>query len=169
MTLLEVRADSAPESFPRSVLSARTAFDFFGAGFLGKNSAVHLERAGMRVSVVDTDDKRLEEMAGLYPRSWKFIRGDAFEIARLLREGRHQADLVVVDPWTQHVPRVLEALPLFAALARSWLVFGLTAEQGNPPDLAALLARVDAPLRPVELVKRSDHIGGVWWGVAGIV
>jgi len=169
MTLDEVRADADPATFPSCVLDARTAFDFFGAGFLGRNSAVHMERAGMRVSVIDADDHRLDEMAPLYPKTWKFVHGDAFEIARLIADSGAKADLVVLDPWTNGVPRVLEALPLFARLSSRWLVFGLTAAQGDPPDLDALLSTVDAPLSPVAIVRRSDHVGGVWWGVATVL
>lgn len=170
MTLAAVRADADPAAFPSDVLDARTAFDFFGAAFLGRNSAVHLERAGLAsVSVVDADETRLGEMAALYPKTWKFIAGDAFEIARLLADGGHKADLVVLDPWTNGVPAVLDALPLFASLSRKWLVFGVTAQQFPEPDVGAILDRYRAPLRAHALVRRSGHVGGVWWSVARVV
>lgn len=170
MTLDEVRAGSSPGSFPSLVFPADTAFDFFGAWFLGRNSAIHLLDGGVRqVFVIDREDKRLAEMAAIYPKDWRFVAGDCYELASLFAEHGRKADLVVVDPWTQDVPRALSLLHVFARLSRRWLVFGLTAAQGDPPDLEAILERVDAPLEPHGLLKRSEHAGGVWWGVAGVV
>lgn len=174
MTLEAVRAEADPATFPADVLDATTALDFFGAGFLGRNSAVHLERAGLKsVSVIDADENRLGEMAALYPKTWRFVAGDAFEVAELLADGRHRADLVVLDPWTNGVPGVLERLPLFASLSRRWLVFGLTAAQRRggeeAPDVAAILRHFQVPAEAHGLVFRSSHVGGVWWGVARVV
>jgi len=91
----------------------------FAAGFLGQNDAIHMWRDGMRVTCVDRDQDRLEEMRGLYPDDWLFLPGDAWASAADWRAQDARWDVVSVDNFTGEIePRVLDSLPLWCSLAR---------------------------------------------------
>lgn len=85
--------------YPTELLEgAGSALFLFGAGFLGANDAGHAAAAGVPSTVVDIDEAKLEQMRGLYPDDWEFVRADAFDYIAAQR-GRRRWDLVSVDPF----------------------------------------------------------------------
>jgi hypothetical protein len=142
----------------------------FSAAFLGRNAEAYIRDAGhLQVTCVDSDAAKLEEMRPLYPPEWKFVAADAHEFRRLsLSESR---DVVVLDPWTQHVAREMVKLPEWCALARRAIIVGATsawfAEMGYPPTVEGLRPWLACfGFAPSEVIHRSDYNGGVWWIVA---
>lgn len=188
--LARIRAASTPGTFPRDVLTgARSAADFFGAGFLGQNSAIHLLDAGIEdVVVVDYDEAKLATMSSAYPSTWRFWPSDCYAAARILAEDNHTrrppriADVVVVDPWTNGIDRAIRNLGVWTEIAARYVVIGVhepwLAGRGAlsraPVAIDAAFQRVEfaarpaRPFRVVDVVKRSDHVGGVWWAVVDV-
>jgi len=185
----DLRARSTLGAFPHDVLrGARNVTDFFGAGFLGTNSALHVADAGIEdVVVVDTDEAKLDAMSAFYPGSWRFLPADAYLVARMFRETYHLhppriADVVIVDPWTQGIERAWRALTTWTQICRGTLLLGvhepLFAGRGIMPRNAAAVDALIAsfefgarlPVVPTcrALHKRSDHAGGVWWAVLDV-
>lgn len=172
VSLDEVRASADPATFPREVLSGATsAVCFFAAAFRGRNDAIHLADAGLAdVLVVDVDAEKLGEMRAIYPASWRWTVGDAYAVARDLRERGERADVVVVDAWQSECERALAELPLWCAVARRHVVVTVAKPwldaHGLRPDAASLskwLAERGIVATVASLHHRADWSGGTWW------
>lgn len=140
----------------------------FSAAFLGRNAEAYIRDAGhLRVTCVDSDAAKLAEMRPLYPPEWSFIVADA---ASMLNSPTSH-DVVVLDPWTQHVGREMGRLLAWCALTRRSLIVGATSawftEMGHPPSAEGLRPWLAVfGFVPTDVVHRSDYNGGVWWIVA---
>ncbi len=151
---------------------ARSAACFFSAAFLGKNAEIHLARAGIaHVVLVDIDAVRLCEMAAIYPTTWETRAGDAYALVRAMAASAESFDVVTVDPFTNQIPRALDAIDAWLAVTARYLVIGA--------DAGWFAARggvkrsiVDAWLadhgcagmaRTRRIHRRSEYGGGVYW------
>src|SRR5262245_15513623 len=176
-SLSSISAAATPGTFPLDALDGcESALLLFGAGFLGRNDAIHVWNAGIEsATVVDVDAGKLNEMAALYVHDgWQFVARDAYQFAQAWQEQGRAADVVIVDPWTQHVGRALDQLPLWCSVARKTLIIGASAEwfaeKGADVDAGGVRWWLRARFPewrelPIvwRLVKRSNHKGGVWW------
>lgn len=96
-----------------------TALALFAAGFLGSNDSIHFARKDMLVLCVDTDSKRLDMMADLYPDDWVFFAGDAWGFAEVAKWRGSMWDVVSVDTFLgDATKRSLQTLDLWCSLAR---------------------------------------------------
>lgn len=174
-TLAEIRAGSNPSTFPVERLAGmKTAAAFYAAAFLGRQDVIHLTDAGLRVVAIDVDAGKLAEMQRIYgPRpGFDGQLVDAFVAARSEARMERRHDVVTVDAWTQDIPAVMEQLGVFAAIcdrllvagvSRAWMeARGLSYSAG---DLQLWTVARELPLRVVELRERSQHLGGIAWGV----
>jgi hypothetical protein len=168
----------AEETFPCAVLAgAETAACFFAAAFHGRQDVIHVLDAGVReITVIDKDWPKLLAMAALYPKDTLRLRhGDALLEAKHLIGRGDAFDVVTLDPWTQFIPATLSSFTTYARLARRALVAGVSAEwlADAPPTPEGVLKRLwleigEEPLVAVpcvEVRKRSDHLGGIYWAV----
>jgi hypothetical protein len=129
--LMEIRREA--RRYPAYLLPhGGTGLALFSAGFWGWNDVIHMVRANMRVSCVDTDQDKLWQMAELYPEGWSFYAMDAWEFARGYA-GAERWDVVTVDPWTQTIPAALETLPLWCELAERLVTVGCMMDDPLPP------------------------------------
>ncbi len=155
LTLDAVRAESAPERFPRHVLGGcESALVLFAAAFYGRQDAVWMADAGLTATCVDTDSGRLEEMRGMYPDGWEYVTGDAFEFAA--NAAGREWDVVSLDPFTNLIQECADLLPVWCHLARRAVVLGT---MGYTSFVSP------AGWRVVEEVPRSSFNGGVFWTV----
>jgi hypothetical protein len=153
-TLEQIRDLEAGAAYPGYLLEGcRTALVFFCAAFLGKQDCAWIAEAGLTGTCVDRDGDRLDEMAGLYPDGWEFLKVDVYEFAE---ETGGMWDIVSLDPWTQDFDRCAEALPLWCSLARRAVVLGTGVD-----------TKVEAPdgWAVTEVRKRTDYDGGVFWTI----
>lgn len=107
------------------VEAADSALILFAAAFMGRNDAIHFATEGVRdVTLVDLDAGRLEMMRGLYrDEGWKWIAGDAWEVARELAEAGERFDVVSVDTFTGEAEeKSLGSLGLWTSLANEAVV-----------------------------------------------
>lgn len=158
VTLEQVRAQSAPELYPRHVLpGCSSALVLFAAAWHGKQDAVWIADAGLTATCVDVDDDRLNEMADAYPDDWEFVAADVFDYtARTPR----QWDVVTIDCPTNLFDRCADLLPLWCLLARRAVILGCSVFTDVVPP---------AGWATSERLRRSDFRGGVDWAVMGPV
>lgn len=173
---LEALQLSAQKAFPTRLLhGCHSAASFFCAQFYGKNDVIHLYEMGVpQVTLVDLDTAKLAVMRNLYPQDWTILQADAFETAqRMLKESR-KFDAVICDPYSSLGSRVaFDEFRVFQALASKLLLFMYSKEMfdelGIEPDVAALGAAVSkrsgVKAEAVDVIKRSSHAGGIYWGV----
>lgn len=173
-TLAEIRASGSPRTFPLFVLEgAASAACFFAAAFLGRNAEVHVADAGVRrVVLVDLDEARLREMAGLYPPAWEIRPGDAYALVRRMAETGESYDLVTVDPFTNAIPAALGQVRAWLTVTKRYLVIGADCawfeSRGGKPEPATVTRwLVDEGCKELAVAvavhKRSDYRGGVYW------
>ena len=153
MTLADVRAAADP-TFPVARLEGlNDALLLFAGGFRGGNDGIHVADAGLTAVCVDVRPDGLEEMAAMYPDDWEFVVDDVFSFAA---SARSRYDVVVVDSPTGMFDRCADMVSVWAAFARRLLVLGtgprtsVTAPEG---------------WRIVDVIRRSDYRGGVYWSV----
>jgi len=107
--------DAGP--YPAHVLDGcKNGLCLFAARFYGINDAIHMHRAGLDLTLVDTSD-RVHEMADMYGcASWQM---DAWEYAEFWRGEGKTWDAVSVDTYTgDATTRSLGDLELWCSLAR---------------------------------------------------
>lgn len=174
-TLADVRASASKGAFPTERLAGlRTAGAFFCAAFLGRQDVIHLSDAGLNVEAFDTDAPLVAKMEAIYPGQVHVHVADAFAVAANYARIGIKYDVVTVDPWTNMVTQALDVLPTWCALARRLVLVNVTApwfrERGLEPNEVVFQLWIDRTFpdlswRIVELRKRSDHVGGVYWAV----
>lgn len=121
----------------------------FAARFYGVNDAVHMARAGMEITLVDTS-LRVAEMADMYDCDW--YQMDAWQFAEDVR-GNQSWDAVSVDTYTgDATTRSLHSLELWCSLARDVV----TCTHVNGQDYRVPDGWTDA------LMERNPR-GGVNW------
>lgn len=139
--------------FPlRLVANTNTAACFFCAAYLGRNDVAFVHAAGARrITLIDLDIQKMNQMEAIYPNVREVIRGGAFATAEgMLAEGR-RFDLVVCDPWGGATVRMAtDAFELFYGLVNNYFLFGMTKEA---------LEQIGAELRAesVEEAMRKLH------------
>jgi hypothetical protein len=147
-TLTHVAMEARP--YPTHLLEGcETGLVLFAAAFLGHNDAIHFAEAGLRCSCVDVDAERLAVMRGLYPDTWAFFEGDAWEWAEKCR-GNVTWDAVSCDTWTGDLmERSLVSLDLWCSLARKAVTVTITDD----------VKSIDVPEGWwSSLYPRSDHV-----------
>lgn len=167
VTYEDIVIASNPTTFPCWVLEGATNPLFlYGAGFFGRQDAVHAARLGVkRATVVDIDRVRMDEMRTMYAShvaSWSWFTGSAGEYP--LRVNQH--DVIVLDPWTNDIrPSFAFTKEHALRCATRYVVTGyFPAEAGV--EVTTEMVEADIPgSRCVEVLKRSGHRGGVWWAV----
>jgi len=172
----KIRAHSDPSSFPIYILDqAESAACFFSAAYLGRNAEIFVADAGLAdVLLVDIDGDRLSEMAAIYPKQWRTQTADAFATVELLATENRSFDVVIVDPYTGLMQRILFDLRPWMAISGLWLVIGtsapLLAEIGCQPTSHSLTRwlteaqpDVAAICAVTEVIFRDDFMGGIYW------
>jgi hypothetical protein len=131
-----VRIAQVARPYPVDLLEGcETGLVLFAAAFLGVNDAVHFAEAGLETTCVDTDLERLTAMAQLYPRSWRWHPGDAWEYAAKRFERGDTFDAVSVDTFTGDAElRSLASLDLWTGIANRVVTVTLTGEPPPPPE-----------------------------------
>lgn len=121
--------DSRP--YPVELLEeTSSALILFAAAFLGHNDAVHFAEAGVPdVTLVDIDGERLEEMRALYRDDrWRWITGDAWEMAEAAQASHERWDVVSVDTFHGDAEeRSLGNLASWTSIARRAVVVSAAA------------------------------------------
>lgn len=114
-----VRVSRQARAYPAEILDGcETGLLLFAAAFLGVNDAIHFARRQLSCICVDTDQRKLGEMADLYPDDWVFVESDAWEFAQAAADAGHRWDAVSVDTFTgEATDRSLETLELWCSLA----------------------------------------------------
>lgn len=154
VTLEDVRAQSAPELYPRHVLvECSSALVLFAAAWHGKQDAVWIADAGLTATCVDLDADRLDEMEAAYPDGWEFVALDVFDFAVLTE---NQWDVVSIDCPTNLFDRCSDFLPVWCLLARRAVVLG-------SGEFTVVLP--PAGWEITEQLRRSSFNGGVYWTV----
>lgn len=143
-----------PSLFPRDALrGAQTALCMFAAEWHGRQDAYWLAEAGLRVTCVDMNGQKLEEMRRVYPTGWEFIAGDAFEFSPAER-----FDVVTLDPFTGDAMNRCHLLtPRWCSMANRAVIMGST--------VAQRVTNVPAGWSVTDVVRRSNWGGGVFWSV----
>jgi O-antigen/teichoic acid export membrane protein len=171
-SLDDVRKTADSSTFPMEVLDGATsAASFFGAAFRGRNDAIHIADARIAdVVVIDLDAAKLGEMRAIYPATWRWTVGDAYVVARDMRERGEKADVVVADAWQSDCERMLSELPLWCAIARRYAVVTVAKPWLDAhrlrPDVASLskwLTERGVAATVESLHRRADWSGGTWW------
>lgn len=140
----------------------------FSAAFLGKNAEVYIRDAGhKRVTCVDLDAAKLEEMRPAFPNSWEFVAADAYlwMPAAPLRS----CDVLVLDPWTGDMGTVMRQIGAWSMIARRLVIVGVCAawaEEERVGDMGLWFA--DRGLTLLRFPLRSDYRGGVYWAVCEV-
>lgn len=140
--------------YPSRVLEGqRTALVLFAAGFLGRQDAYWIHKAGLRAVCVDIDAEKLLEMAGLYPADWLFADVDAY---RFCQHATIRWDVVSLDPPTGQFAAVAEKVDLWCARANHAVILG------SGPDFHV---KTPEGWTVTETLQRSEYRGGVYWTV----
>lgn len=117
MTVTELTAIEAGPYPSLRLPVGGTGLCLFAAAFLGAQDAIHMQRAGMELDLVDTDGGRLRKMGDLYPLSRRHVQ-DAWSFAEDARDLGYVWDAVSVDTWTgESTMRALGSLGLWCSLA----------------------------------------------------
>lgn len=148
-------ADLEPTPFPDYPLrAARTGLVLFAAAFQGRQDAYWFAHYGVRTTCVDTDAAGLAKMRELYPSDWEFVHDDAWDFAR--GANAHVWDVVSLDPFTNLFQLVADSIHEWTRLATRYVVMG-----------CGVHTRVVAPggWKVVDMVKRSQFHGGIYWAV----
>lgn len=105
--------------YPADMLTVGgTGLCLFAAGFLGTNDAIHMARKDMTVTCVDTNTVRMAEMEALYPPSWSFVVGDAWNFTSAAASRGTRWDEVSVDTWTGDLTdQSMDTLDLWCSVA----------------------------------------------------
>ncbi len=94
------RINRNAQVYPANILPhGGTALCLFSAGFLGWNDVIHMVRNEMRVTCVDTDKRKLWEMATIYPAGLELHVEDAWDFAVAAAGAERTWDVVSVDPY----------------------------------------------------------------------
>lgn len=154
-TLADVPDDLARASFPHRLLAdCESALLLFCAGLYGRNDGYWLEQAGIAdVTGIDLDEEKLAHMMSLYPESWIFQVGDAFNV-----QPERTFDLVCVDAPTQLTARAASEVDRWCSLAEKAVVLGLHWE-----PLVSTGFTFPERWTATELSKRANHRGGTYW------
>lgn len=179
-TLDEIRAAASPATFPLAAVrevteprpGLRSALCLYAAAFLGRQDVIHLHDLGIYVFAVDANEEKVEEMRGLYGKRLSGRFAEAFtQVADMIAAGA-EFDVVTADPWTQDIPAVLDRLATLARLSTGLVIVGVTRAwmEGagfaySAEGLRLWTAARGIPLDVVTLHERSQHVGGVAWGV----
>ena len=105
-------------------------------------------------------------MAPLYPVDWRFVVDDAFLFARRAAAQRHSWDLVSADLPSDLPLEMVEALPLWWAIADRFVVSTICRHNfPGEPNMD------DLPEPPqgwyyANMIQRSEYRGGMWWLVS---
>jgi hypothetical protein len=99
-----------------------------------------------------------QQMEAIYPDGWRFHTADAYEFARHAANQGRAWDVLTMDPWTGQFDKCAQLIDLWTAITRRVIVLG----HGN--------YRLPAPAAPagwrtLDVIKRSDFKGGVYWYV----
>lgn len=122
-------------TFPTELLSNdKTGLCLFGAGFLGRNDAIHMRDAGMHATVVDIDEMKMQAMKPLYPVDWDFTTADVWVYAQLATQFDLTWDVVSVDPPVALLDRAVEDIGLWLSLTDEVLV--LTCSTSVEPKMS---------------------------------
>lgn len=154
VTLNEIRVRATDNDYPLHLLDrCDTALVLFAAGFHGQQDGIFLADAGLTATCVDRDERRLHDMAAVYPESWQFVATDVFEFADSCEE---RFDLLSIDPSSNHFQGCADRLKAWCSLARVAVVLG-----------TGVGTRVVAPRgwKITDRRQRSDYLGGVFWTV----
>lgn len=153
-----LRDEAVGRTFPRSVLrGCETGLCLFAAGFLGRQDAVWMADAGLKVTCVDHDEPKLRQMMDLYPDSWSYRAYDVFEYVTTIRQFVVKFDVVTVDCPSNMFGEAVEYLPEFCELALRAVVLGSTPTEPIQPPVG---------WKVTQERKRSDYVpAGVYWTV----
>jgi len=151
---------------------------FFVAQFYGKNEVIHFYEMGVPdVTLVDIDKDRLDHMEDIYPDHWTCVLEDAFSAAERLKAEGKRYDLVMADPFSPMIRETsFDKFPLFRDISNKYVLFiaaqavfdelGLDA---TPESIQAHYnAHIDPDVKVLDLHKRSNHEGGIYWCVLDV-
>ncbi len=165
----------AQKAFPLQYLrKVDSAICFFVAQHYGANDIIHLRNIGVPdVTLIDLDEERLNYMKNIYPSSWKYEIGDAFTIAERKYSQGVFVDLVIADPYTSLQNKIMSnGLEPFISLTNRYYMqmisireLQIVTEEHNIENLKMAILDLDLNGKLVDLVKRSTHAGGIYWGV----
>jgi len=117
--------DIKPNLYPTDILKGcKTGLCLFGAGFYGANDGIHMHNANMKkITVVDIDAEKIQEMKALYPAKDVFLVSDVTEwVPNTASAGVLTWDIVSVDSPTNMFEWVRDNFDTIATLANKYLV-----------------------------------------------
>lgn len=152
-SLADIR-DPDGDTYPVELLAgASTGLVLFAALWHGRQDAVHMADAGLAATCVDLDERRLNEMAPVYPLGWEFYVDDAYEFTADAA-GNSTWDVVSLDPFTNDFERCAKLVDLWCSVARQAVILGTG---------SALEVRAPRGWKIALRRRRSSFAGGVDW------
>jgi hypothetical protein len=132
-TLEHIACEARP--YPTYLLeNAETGLCLFSAAFMGHNDVIHFALEDVDTTCVDVDSEKLIAMTSLYPESWRFVCGDAWEFAEAAWAKGVRWDVVSVDTFRGNATeRSLKSLETWCAIAEHAVV--ATLEDGQTYDV----------------------------------
>ncbi len=171
--LHEIRAMAEGRPFPQFTLAnANSGICIYSVALHGVRDVIHLrDKQVKRVTLVDIDREKMEEMKKIYPQRWEYLVGDAFETLDRLKRDDQTFDVVVLDPWIHEQTRNLDRLGDLLDIANRYVVISLSmksffAEHGLPTKadaLGAFLKARDSRVKEARLMFCTAFDGGMYW------
>lgn len=172
MTIDEIR-ERAQKQFPLDVLDGiKSVVCFYGATSGGRSDLIHLFDAGLSsVHVVDVE-KKLRDVATVFPENWEYTPKEPEEILSTLLAQDVMYDLVICDGSAGIVDYVWEdLLPRLFHLSRKRVLVRLSGEYAfdyvadiTAESVRVLARKVSSITVNVEhLARRSSGRRGTWW------
>jgi len=116
-------SDIVPNVYPTDILAeCESGLCLFGAGFYGRNDAIHMHNAGLSLTVIDTDKDKLLTMAHMYNEQI-ILEGDVLTwVPNTVASGILTWDIVSVDSPTNLFEWVRDNFDTLVKLADKYLV-----------------------------------------------
>jgi hypothetical protein len=115
-----------------------TGLILFAAAFYGRNDAIHFARKHMACDCVDVDATNLNRMRAVYPDTFTFHHGDAWEFATGAAGRCESWDVVSVDPFLgDAAARASDTINLWCRLACHLVTLTIEKDQVETIDIPA--------------------------------
>lgn len=147
-------SDIRPNVYPIDILTeCDSGLCLFGAGFYGRNDAIHMYNAGIkRCTVLDIDEKKIHDMIEMYPISWVIQPTDVLRwVPNTANSGLLTWDIVSVDAPTNLFEWVRDNFDDLVKLTNKYLVITMYDDMAH--SVAYFCDNLDVEL--VDQVNRS--------------
>ena len=118
----------------------------------------------------------MAEMQKVYPGTWTYHVGDAFDFIRSACEDGLKFDVITLDPWVYLQQTTIDHLWELVSLASRYVVISLTDThffQRNhlaptPDDVFRYFSALDPRIHTADVILSTPHAGGLYWCVLDV-